>query len=476
MDKLYAGTRPIGAVSELIIGVLNANVHVFHVSPVLTVMEKNLISRLGRLMGYESRHGGFLCPGGSFSNLHALVTARNYFFPSFIEHGMEMGNGTVVPRSNSSYKYFANRGPLQVFTSYQAHYSITNMCLTLGLGHKNIVLVSGDQRGRLIPSRLSKAIEDSIAKGNRPFFIHLTAGTTVLGAFDPIHECCQIAKEYGLWVHLDASWGGAIAFSKSQSQKKLLHGSELCNSITWNPHKLMGIPLLCSAFLVKRGGVVGLNSLKAEYLFHEDEDYPNPEFESDAKEFGFKAWDLGDGTIGCGRRGDSLKLYLTWVFEGSKGFTNRIDGALRRAHLLYHYVNSVPASLGLQGSFYPVMEPEFINVCFWYLPPLENWPRAKTYHNQNSTKFKTCLDVAKYLRINEFPVFYTEMERITKQLHKVIINRANFMVDYAPLTEGDNGKRLPIFWRVVMINSNVTDDDVKALVLEIDNAGSSIIL
>lgn len=116
MDKLYAGTRPIGPISEMLIGILNTNVHVFHVSPVLTVMERNLILKLGRLMGYDGSHGGFLAPGGSYSNLHAVVTAKNFMFPELMKTGSQSGTHLVV------------------FCTQHSHYSITHAILTTGIG------------------------------------------------------------------------------------------------------------------------------------------------------------------------------------------------------------------------------------------------------------------------------------------------------------------------------------------------------
>jgi glutamate/tyrosine decarboxylase-like PLP-dependent enzyme len=167
MDKLYAGTRPIGAVSELLIGVLNTNVHVFHVSPVLTLMEKNLILKLGSLMGYDGGHGGFLCPGGSYANLHAVVTARNYLFPEFVQNGSATGTAREFSTAKSTnagspYPYHHYEGPLQVLSSQHAHYSVINACLTLGLRHENIIQIPVDPQGRIIPSRVRQAIVESL--------------------------------------------------------------------------------------------------------------------------------------------------------------------------------------------------------------------------------------------------------------------------------------------------------------------------
>jgi hypothetical protein len=300
-----------------------------------------------------------------------------------------------------------------------------------------------------------------------------------LGAFDPVHECARIAHEYGLWVHLDASWGGAMAFSSDLTHRHaLLGGSEQCDSITWNPHKLMGIPLLCSAFLVKRASVVGVNSLKAGYLFHEDEEHQDLHEDASqiADQHHYKPWDLGDGTIGCGRRGDSLKLYLTWVLEGSDSFTKRVDHARENAKYLYTLLNSPIPGAQVTGSFMPVLSqaPDFINTCFWYIPSFAHWSLAADYHQTDPQKFPTPLAVAEHLRRHEHSIFHCEMDKITKRMHKQFTIRAKFMVDYAPLIDGADGKSVPVFWRVVMINPALTTNDVRTLLVEIDDVGQSL--
>ena len=80
--------------------------------------------------------------------------------------------------------------------------------------------------------------------------VNATCGTTVFGAFDPLEGIADICKKYGIWLHADAAWGGAVILLKEK--RHLVKGLERADSITWNPHKFMGVPLQCSAFLVKR--------------------------------------------------------------------------------------------------------------------------------------------------------------------------------------------------------------------------------
>lgn len=146
MDKLYASTDPIGVISELLLGVLNGNAHVYHVSPVLTLMEIHVTKATAKLLGMGEKAGGLFCPGGSASNLLAMVTARNRMFPSIKKSG-------YFPRPmNPAAEY----GKLKVFTSTHSHYSIDKAAMVLGLGSENIVKVPADAHGRMLVPELGK--------------------------------------------------------------------------------------------------------------------------------------------------------------------------------------------------------------------------------------------------------------------------------------------------------------------------------
>ena len=96
----------------------------------------------------------------------------------------------------------------------------------------------------MIPSELERLINERIQLGHRPFFVNCTEGTTVVGAFDPIQPIADICEKYDIWFHIDAAWGGGCLLSRKYKHK--LAGIERAQSVTWNPHKLMGTLLQCS--------------------------------------------------------------------------------------------------------------------------------------------------------------------------------------------------------------------------------------
>ena len=92
----------------------------------------------------------------------------------------------------------------------------------------------------------------SVCSMQVPFFVGTTAGTTVLGAFDPFEQIAAICKKHKVWMHVDGCWGAAALLSPEH--RHLVKGCELSDSLAWNPHKLMGLPLQCSAFLTTHKG------------------------------------------------------------------------------------------------------------------------------------------------------------------------------------------------------------------------------
>ncbi|KAI3637192.1 hypothetical protein MIR68_004898 [Amoeboaphelidium protococcarum] len=486
MDKLYAGVRPVSVIAEMIIAVLNTNVHVYHTSPFFTMVELKMIQKLGSLMGYQAGVcGGFFLPGGSYSNLHALITARNFMFPEYVS------TKHISSKIDSKYR-FANRyGPLQVITSSSAHYSVKHACLTAGLMPQNIIGIDCDIDGCIFVDDLQRYLQSTLEDSQsqvRPFFLHITAGTTVLGSFDNIKECVNIAHKYGLWVHLDASWGGSLALSSNAESRVYLSGSDLCDSITWNPHKLMGIPLLCSALLLKVGSKAQANSLKVGYLFHNDADADSDDMnsllspqsskqESSVLPSGMSSWDIGQNTLGCGRRADAFKLFLTWAYEGQSSFSQRVDLALANAKYLYTQLNNSDRGR-FCGTFIPFVQPQFTNVTFWWVPSYDTLIKIlpENIRNQVRDFGGDTQKLVSAVKSADYDFYRNMLSVFTRKVHHLVRKRGKFMIDYAPFSykDGEQAVEVPQFWRAVFNNPLMTRELVDQLMTEIDAAGSSI--
>ncbi|TVY31877.1 L-aspartate decarboxylase, partial [Lachnellula subtilissima] len=328
---------------------------------------------LATLYGFTAPHaGGISTQGGSASNTTSLILARNTLYP------------TTKRAGNGSHRFV-------LFTSAHGHYSLEKAAQMCGLGSDNVYAVPVDARGRMIPSKLEELVVKSKEEGKTPFYVNATAGTTVLGSFDPFVEISEVCKRHGLWMHVDGSWGGPVVFSARQRAK--LAGVERADSVAVNPHKMMGVPLTCSFLLGPDMRIFHrANTLPAGYLFHESESESGSKSE--------EVWDLADLTLQCGRRGDSLKLALAWVYYGREGFEKLIDHAFSIAAYFAHQVSEKP-------NFVLVSEnpPPCLQVCFYYA------------------------------RDGVLAQEEAENTRITSTIVQALIPRG-FMVDYAPGERG----------------------------------------
>jgi len=182
---LYSGVNESALLGDWLASLSNANMHTFQMSPVATLMELELINQWNKLLGFDLGDG-VMVSGGSQANIVAMLLARHQKMANTKKKGLQ-GNTLVA------------------FVSDQAHYSSLRAANLLGIGTDHLIAVASDNDGCIIPEQLDMEIKSSINKGHIPFYVGLTAGTTVVGAFDPIQPCTKLAKQYDLWVHVDAA-------------------------------------------------------------------------------------------------------------------------------------------------------------------------------------------------------------------------------------------------------------------------------
>ncbi|MBF0187533.1 MAG: glutamate decarboxylase [Magnetococcales bacterium] len=332
-NQFFAGFNPPAFLGEVFAALSNASMYTYEIAPVATLMEQELIRIMADLAGFRGGNG-ILTTGGSNANAIALLTARNLAFPETKSEGMS-GVGRLV-----------------AFISDQAHYSFLKAVNLVGLGENNLIEIPTDAQGCMRPELLEAAIVEHKEKGHHPFFIAATTGTTVRGAFDPIHPLAASARRHGLWLHVDGALGGSMLLSRRH--RHLLDGSELADSMTWDPHKLMGIPLVCSALLMKNPDHLerSCGCDGGHYLFHPSDDY-------DA------SLDLGRVSMQCGRRVDALKLWLAWKCYGHRGYEARIN---RLFDLTAYALEAIQGHPSLEVTA-PVQS---VTLCFRYVPAGDN--------------------------------------------------------------------------------------------------------
>ena len=242
----------------------------------------------------------------------------------------------------------ASAGELTVYTSEQCHYSVEKSLDILGLGRESLRKIETDERFHIRLDRLREAINADIKAGRRPFCIVGVAGTTSTGVIDPLPELAEIAREHDLWFHVDAAYGGGLAFSDKHKSK--LRGIELADSITFDPHKWMFVPFSCGATLVRDGAQVLRDSFDM-----------SPEYLSEQRGFADAQYDFFRyGQMGT-RRFNALKLWMCFKFMGKHGYAETTERHMELTEYLARRLDELP-------DFERVGEIETAVCCFRYLP------------------------------------------------------------------------------------------------------------
>ena len=398
LNQLYGGIDPAGILGEWITAVTNTSMYTYEAAPVGTVIEIALLERLNRLAGFRAGEGIF-APGGSIANLMAVLAARHRAFPAVKHAGISPAGRPVL------------------FLSAEAHYSTPRAASVAGLGTAAAIAVPTDVVGRMVPEELARAVARARGEGKTPFMVVATSGTTVAGAFDPLDAIAEIAEREGLWLHVDASYGGGVLFSPRHRQ--LMTGVARADSLTWNPHKLMGLPLSCSAILLREKGVLeATNGMQADYLFHASH---------------APSCDLGDLSLQCGRRVDAFKLWFSWLALGDQGYARRVERLFELAVLFRRL-------LAERAGFQLVREPEGPNVCFRYLPP----------------EARELAGEARQRRAHE----------VTLDVRGRLLESGRFMLNYATL----DGHAT---FRLVLSNPRTSESDLAGLLDAIEEFGDS---
>jgi glutamate/tyrosine decarboxylase-like PLP-dependent enzyme len=226
------------SLGDYLADVFNKYAGVFYASPGAVRMENMLIRWMNDLVGYPQTAGGNLTTSGSLANMIAVVVARD-----------AKGIGAeLIQRS-------------VIYLSQQTHHSVDKAIRVAGLGECIVRHLPLDGRFKIIPSALENQITVDKAAGLNPFMVVASAGTTDVGAIDPLPEIGAIAKRHGLWYHIDAAYGGFFILTDEGREK--LKGLETSDSLIIDPHKGLFLPYGLGVILVKN-----VEDLKRSFSFN----------------------------------------------------------------------------------------------------------------------------------------------------------------------------------------------------------------
>lgn len=322
---------PIGVWADALSSALNQNAGAWRNGPTSAMIEARVMRWLCQLIGYEARSFGTLASGGSEANLIALKCARDNAHAGAIHQGVRSVAGDLV-----------------IYASEQCHYSLEKSADILGLGRDNLRKIATDARFHVRTDALRAEIDRDRIAGRKPCCIVGVAGATSTGVIDPLEELAAIAQENSCWFHVDAAYGGALAFSEKHRTK--LRGIEQADSITIDPHKWMFVPFACGAVLVREGGRILREAfdISPEYL---SEDRGGADVEYDFFRY---------GQMGT-RRFNSLKLWMAMKFMGRSGYAEVIERQIGLTDYLASRIDEL-------NDFQRLGEVETAVCCFKFLP------------------------------------------------------------------------------------------------------------
>ena len=321
-NQLFGGRNDKAILGDLLAVILNNSMYTYKAAGPQVGVEKVILRKVCDMIGWDKNADGTFASGGSMTNFMAMLMARDRFDQNIKQNGVNK--------------------KLLVYTSKESHYSIPKNAAFSGIGRENVRYIPANNRGEMIVEDLQKTIEKDLADGHHPVLVNLTAGTTVLGAFDPIKPIADICQKHKIWLHVDGAYCGSVLFS--HKYKHLIEGIELVDSFSFNAHKMLGTPLTCSILVAKnKQHLYNSFSNEASYLYQTDHDEFN----------------LGKTSLQCGRRNDALKLWTLWKSVGTKGLEQIVDHQFALADVARNYIN--------QNSDYTLYSfNDSVSVCFNY--------------------------------------------------------------------------------------------------------------
>jgi aromatic-L-amino-acid decarboxylase len=290
------------AVADLIADSTNRFTGVFAAAPALVQLEANVVAWLAEIVGYPKAARGVLTSGGSLANFMAIFTARRE----------RLGDA------------FADA---ILYCSDQAHHSVVRAAMLAGFPAANVRSLPADAKFRLDLEILSTQIDRDRQAGLRPFLIVANAGTTNTGAVDPLPEISTFAQREGLWLHVDAAYGGF--FAMTERGRAVLRGIEQADSVVLDPHKGLFLPYGTGALLVRDGEALRrAHEVNAAYL-------PPMQSDDDLVDFCAISPELSKPFRG-------LRVWLPFKLLGSDAFADQLNEKLTLAHEAADQVRQMP--------------------------------------------------------------------------------------------------------------------------------------
>jgi len=299
------GSAP-GILGEMLSAAFNVNAMLWRTSPSATELEEVTLEWLRKLIGLPDSFEGVIYDTASISSLCAIAAARE-------AAGLDVREQGLV----------ATGAKFRMYASEHVHSAADKSAITLGIGQAGLRKIVSDAEYRMNPRALAEAIKEDRGNGWLPFCVVATTGTTSTSSIDPVPAIADICEREGLWLHVDAAYGGSAAVEPEM--RWVLEGCDRADSLMINPHKGLFVPMDLSVLYCRRMDLLQRAfSLVPEFLRTKESDQ--------VKNF----MDYGPQ---LGRRFRALKFWFVMRYFGVDGLQARIRHQLELAREFANWVD-----------------------------------------------------------------------------------------------------------------------------------------
>jgi len=315
--------------AEMLTSTLAAQCMVWETSPAAAELEEMMMNWLKKMTGLPDFFEGVIQDTASSATLCAILSAREKY--------------TNFQTNNAG---FYDSAKLRIYCSTETHSSIEKAVKIAGLGKSNLIKADVDDQFAINADHLETLIKSDLEKGNKPFCVIATVGTTGSTAIDPIAKIAELCKKYDLWLHIDAALAGTALILPEY--RWMIEGIKDADSFVFNPHKWMFTNFDCSAYFVKDVDLlIKTFEILPEYLKTKTRGEVN---------------DYRDWGIALGRRFRALKLWFVIRNYGVEGLQEKV-----RFHISLS--KDLSERIAKEADFELLTPTLFNTVCFRYRPP-----------------------------------------------------------------------------------------------------------
>jgi len=327
---VMAGGNQISTIADFLTSTINQNATKWHLGAAMTEIEKRVVKWTADMVGFTSEAGGVMVSGGSAATLTGLTVARNIFWREY----------------NVNKNGLFGMKPFTVYCSTETHSSTDKSVSLLGIGSNQLRRITTDADFKIDLAALKQQIEIDLAAGYTPFCIVGNAGTVNTGAIDDLTALSHIAKQYGMWFHVDGAYGGLV--SSLPELKSKYAGMELADSIALDFHKWLYQPFEIGCTLVRNWDV-----LRESYFKQADYLDTSLEAKSDRLEFNEHYFQLSR----------NAKAFKVWMSLKAYGFT-KIQAMMQKDLALTRYLEQQIQS---STDFELMSQSDLAIACFRYI-------------------------------------------------------------------------------------------------------------